>query len=130
MSLGGLKFDTLYPPLTTFMVFFSGTGIAYITQANMLLGNYTMVGFGATIALINTLLAILIVCRIRYLQNQVKATMGPAYSSTYSSLIQFFIESAAMIVLFNVAHAALAPWPNHAWILAHQLLVHVHVRSL
>lgn len=104
--------------------------MAYVATSMAFLNRY-MIAFALAASILNTTITTLIVCRIWYHQSFIKSALGSGYTATYMRLIHLFVESAAIIVVFNVTHVILAFWPKYMVIFPHQLLVHVYVsRSL
>lgn len=105
-----------------------GVGLAYI-YTSLTLRNGFMLAFAAVAILLNSTITILIVSRIWYHQKFIKGALGSGYTRVYTRLIHLFVESAALIVVFNIAHIIVAQWLTHMPLLPHQLLAHVYVRS-
>ncbi|CAA7262549.1 unnamed protein product [Cyclocybe aegerita] len=105
-----------------------GLGPAYMVTTLAVL-NRLMVAFALMTAIFNFFMTTLIVLRLRPHQQFIQQALGEEYGSPYARLITMCVESAALTVIFNVAHVFMQFNLNVGLVLSHQLLVHVYAIS-
>ncbi|KAF9531430.1 hypothetical protein CPB83DRAFT_904546 [Crepidotus variabilis] len=114
--------------LSTLYAISIATGIAFIINCLHLDGSF-MVYFAVASTVLNATIMVLIVTRIWCQQKFIESALGRGFTATYTRLIHLFVDSAALIVIFNLGHVILSQWSYRKYIVAHALLTHVYVIS-
>ena len=119
----------------------AGSGIAYISSAPNYM-NKPMLIFASVSASINAVFTTIIVIRLVSHKRTIKNVLGSLHEEQfygnssfdsnlrmYTRLINICVESAALVVVFNIVHVGLAATrlPNRALPIPHHLLVHIYV---
>ena len=76
---------------------------------------------------INTIAAVLIAARVLYFQRYIQAVASER-NNQYTTVIVICIESAALIVLFNILYRVLFLYSSFVSFIFMQCLVHINVR--
>ncbi|KAF9531324.1 hypothetical protein CPB83DRAFT_848840 [Crepidotus variabilis] len=104
------------------------TGAMFVVTGTTTFNRF-MLAFAATATVLNGSITVLIVVRLWHHQKYIEVALGSGFASAYSRLIHLFVESAALIVVFNVTHLILAWWPSHTLVISHYLLTHIYIIS-
>ncbi|KAF8869582.1 hypothetical protein CPB84DRAFT_1803851 [Gymnopilus junonius] len=107
------------------MTVVSTAGIAPFGSTNL-----TLVIFSAITLTVNCTVTFLIVGRLLYHRNYLSETLGPCHGSPYMRLTALFIESASLVVIFDIALIILAgvePQKGHPLVLG--MMVQIYAIS-
>ncbi|CAA7266669.1 unnamed protein product [Cyclocybe aegerita] len=102
-----------------------GLGLTYLATSLTDLNKFMLIFVLAT-SICNFIMTTLIVLRLWYHRRFIQEALGREYGSPYARVIAICVESAALIVVFNLAHVCAHFNSNIGLVLSHQLLVHVY----
>ncbi|KAJ3502548.1 hypothetical protein NLJ89_g8839 [Agrocybe chaxingu] len=102
-----------------------GLGLTYLATSLTDLNKFMLIFVLAT-SICNSIMTTLIVLRLSYHQRFIQKALGSEYGSPYARVMVMCVESAALIVVFNLAHVCAHFNSNIGLVLSHQLLVHVY----
>ncbi|CAA7266666.1 unnamed protein product [Cyclocybe aegerita] len=111
--------------LSTMALISLGLGLTYLATSLTILNEFMFI-FALATSICNAIMTTLIVLRLWYHQRFIQKALGSEYASPYARVIAMCVESAALIVVFNLAHVCWHFNSGFGLILPHQLLVHVY----